>query len=530
MTRPWPTGRPAEAPSGATTRALADLARAGHRVLDEPSMRVEFEIHHGLDRPGDLAATLAGLPDTAAFADTLCSVAHGACVIVGTRVGDDRISPGERRPRLELDETAASRTVFRGSERPNLTFRHESAEPLSGIIAIETEPRKILLRNGLAVLDALRHVAETAVGAGDAPLLTLHCPAQLPPTNALHDEVTGRGEPARSSSMAIRFEMALDHPRADLRFQVADRLARYCESRGLGLWLGDTRPGYRAGNWFSVVAHDHSRARRLFPRAADRGAHTAAEGFVPVTLVGPARAGATHAILSFLAQYPEVGVLSCALTPLNELAFLHLQLAVNAASRPRLAAVTRALDGLRALTGGPEEILRALVPHLLGAEPTTEPGRELVERLVGRAGDYRTAVGPALRVDPDNVVRRLPLWVSWHARHGGGPRLPLVTLQRAIERLDLTDRDLTGAAAAGGISYAVARQLGSTAAGRAKIAVSKNLVERRFPGSPGGPARLCALLQDAWLDELRTAGHDARPGEVSVSAHESWLGRGSTVG
>lgn len=279
-----------------------------------------------------------------------------------------------------------------------------------------------------------------------------------------------------------------------------------------------------------MVAHDHSTARRLFPRAADRGAHTAAEGFVPVTLVGPARAGATHAILSFLAQYPEIGVLSCAMTPLNELAFLHLQLAVNGASRPRLAAITRALIDIQTLGGGPHEVLRALVPHLVGAEPATEPGRELVERLVGRAGDYRTAVGPALRVDADNVVRRIPIWVSWHARHGAGPRLPLVALQRAIELLDLTDTDLVGPAAAASISYAVARQLGSTAAGRAKVAVSKNLVERRFPGSPGSQTRLCAELQDAWLDELVTAGHDARPGGVSVSAHESWLGRGINLG
>ena len=36
----------------ATVRELADLARAGYRVLHEPSMLVDFEIHHLVDRAG----------------------------------------------------------------------------------------------------------------------------------------------------------------------------------------------------------------------------------------------------------------------------------------------------------------------------------------------------------------------------------------------------------------------------------------------------------------------------------------------
>ncbi len=524
MMRPWAAGRPPDRPSSdPTTRVLADLARAGHRVLDEPSMQVDFEIHHGVSRPGDLAAVLAGLPATETFADTLCSVAHGAAVVVGTRVGDARVPPGSERPPLEI-EADVEGAVFRGSERPSLMFRHESAETVSGIVAIETEPRKTLLRHGLAILDTLRHVAETAVGTGDSVLLTLNSPAQLPPTNALHDVLGGPPpQPSRSSSAAIRFEMALDLPSADLRFQVADRLARYCAERGLGLWLGDTRPGYRSGNWFSVVPHDHSQARRSFPRAADRGAHTAAEGFVPVTLVGPARSGASHAVLAHLAGYAEVGVLGCAMSPLNELAFLHLQLAINGASRPRLAAVNRALPEIATSGGGPAEVLRTLVPLLLGGEPVVTPGIESTERLVGRAGDFRTAVGPALRLVDAHAVRRVPAWVSWRVRGGTGPRVPLVALQRAVDRMDLGDPDVGGDAGAAGIEYAVTRRGGPVTAGKAKIAVSKNLVDRRFAGPPSSTARLCAQLQDAWLDELVAAGHEARPGEIAVSPHESWL-------
>ena len=41
-----------------------------------------------------------------------------------------------------------------------------------------------------------RHVAETALYAGEAPLLSLQCPAQLPPTNSFQDaDAGGRRDP-----------------------------------------------------------------------------------------------------------------------------------------------------------------------------------------------------------------------------------------------------------------------------------------------------------------------------------------------
>ena len=162
-------------------------------------------------------------------------------------------------------------------------------------------------------------------------------------------------DPARSASIAIRFRIALDRPRADVRLQIADRLARHCEERGLGFWLGDTRPGYRTGNWFLVHPHNRKVARATYRRDADqRRAGNAADGCLPVTFVGPARPGTTHAILSFLGQYPQIGVLACSMTPLDELAFLHLQLAVSGASRARLAAVNARSPGCgRAATTWP---------------------------------------------------------------------------------------------------------------------------------------------------------------------------------
>ena len=80
-----------DAPS-ATAHELADLARAGYRVLHEPSMQVEFEIHHLVDRPGGLAGIVARDPAGHGFAETLSSGANGVGLVVGTRIAD---TPGQ---------------------------------------------------------------------------------------------------------------------------------------------------------------------------------------------------------------------------------------------------------------------------------------------------------------------------------------------------------------------------------------------------------------------------------------------------
>jgi hypothetical protein len=520
----------------ATARELADLARAGYRVLHEPSMQVEFEIHHLVDRPGGLAGIVAQDQTGHGFAETLSAGANGVGLVVGTRVAD---APG-RAHRLagasvRLEDSSDEHATFRGSERPNLTFQHESAQLIDGVIAIEDEPKRMLLRHGLVVLDTLRHVAETALHAAESPLLSLQCPAQLPPTNSFREsaDVGGRRvDPARSASIAIRFRIALDRPRADVRLQIADRLARHCEDRGLGFWLGDTRPGYRTGNWFLVNPHNRKLARARYRRDADvHRAGNAADGCLPVTFVGPARPGTTHAILSFLGQYPQIGVLACSMTPLDELAFLNVQLAVSGASRSRLAAVNSDIAGLRATSDGLAEVLPRIVAALLAAGPdagpVAPPTREHTERLIGRAGDYQVVVGPALPVVPDSDVRRVPIWISWQMRNSeAGLRVPLLALHRAVDRLGLAPADAAGhRSGALSIEYLVCRRLGaSLLRGRGKMAVAKSLVEGRSRDFRDGPAQLSADLEGAWRAELHAAGHDDLVSDLSVSPREFMLG------
>jgi hypothetical protein len=513
-----------------TVRELADLARAGYRVLHEPSMLVDFEIHHLVDRPGGLAGIVEQDPAGRGFAETLSAGANGVGVVVGTRIAD---APGRTYRQaggaIRLECRGDEHATFRGSERPNLTFQHESAQIVDGVIAIEDEPRRMLLRHGLVVLDTLRHIAETALHAGDAPLLSLQCPAQLPPTNSFQDVDAGRRvDPARSASMAIRFRIALDRPRADVRLQIADRLARHCEDRGLGFWLGDTRPGYRTGNWFLVHPHNRRLARAEYRRDADlRRAGNAADGCLPVTFVGPARPGTTHAILSFLGQHPQIGVLACSMTPLDELAFLHLQLAVGGASRARLAAVNDQIEGLHASGDGLAEVLPRIVRALLPADAEVSPEREHLQRLIGRAGDYQVVAGPALPVVPDGDVRRIPIWISWQMRRSeAGLRVPLIALHRAVGRLGLAPAEAAVHRSGSlSIEYLVCRRLGvCMLRGRGKMAVAKSLVEGRSRDFRSCPAQLSADLEAAWRAELREAGHDDLVSDLSVSPREFMLG------
>ena len=407
-------GNAVDTPS-ATVRELADLARAGYRVLHEPSMLVDFEIHHVVDRPGGLAGIVARDPGRSRFR-------RDALGRRERRGRGGRHPDRGRRPAAAYRQADASvrlerrddeHATFRGSERPNLTFQHQSAQLIDGVIAIEDEPRRMLLRHGLVVLDTLRHIAETALYAGEAPLLSLQCPAQLPPTNSFQDADAGgrRVDPARSASIAIRFrDRTGPAPRGR---PAADR--------------GPDRPALR-GTRPRVLARRHAPRvpdRELVPgpsaqpdgrpgeyrRDADqRRAGNAADGCLPVTFVGPARPGTTHAILSFLGQYRQIGVLACSMTPLDELAFLHLQLAVTGASRARLAAVNAEAAGLRATGDDLAQVLprlvRALLPSGPDAPEVAPPTREHVERLVGRAGDYQARRGPGAARRPRQ--RRAP--------------------------------------------------------------------------------------------------------------------------
>lgn len=530
------------------TGRLADLARAGYVGLPRPSMRVEFEIHHVVDTPGRLAGILdgadgagdGGAPATG-FAETLSAGGNGVGVVVGTRLAEhpsDAVwSPLHLRP-------GATRQVFHGSARPNPTFQHGTADRFEAVVCLEDEPRRLTLRHGYALRALLHEVAEVSV-AEHAPLVSVQCPAQIPPHT--FRQVTGATpvravDASRSSSLAVRFSMALARPRAATRLLIADRLAAYCRARGLGLWLADTRAGYRDGDWFIVSRHDRSLARTAYdPRDLDRTPQqrrtpeeqraareaarrhgSPAEGCLPVTLVGPARQGAVHAVTAFLARFPDAGVLACSTSTLDDLAFVHLQLVVPRASRGVRTAINRALADTPLSGGGPATVLPHVLTELLGCGPPEPvPGDDLAA-----AEDYQVVVGPALPVVPDGPTVRLPAWFSWTMRahpSGAGLRTVVGTFSEALAAVGLGG----DGRAAPSVEYLVCRQVGpSRLKGKGKLAVPRTMVEQLFPASraTASTGRMCNALESAWRARLAAAPGGADVLALSVSWRESWLG------
>jgi hypothetical protein len=319
-----------------SARALADLARAGYSAMRQSNRTVNFEVHHIIDRPGYLF-DLVGGGGADEFVETLCSAANGVGLVIRTRLGAPVRTALPAQPSLSTEPVIDNwdGTVFCGTARPNLTFLYDPHHALEGFVLIEDEPRKYLFRHGLALLDALKRVSELAVGVARAPIFFLQCPAQPPTHNPLSDQggplggeqdlVARAEQPPRSSAFGLRFAIALEDESADPAFQLAGQLSEYCSARGLGLWLRDTRPGHRTGNWFLICRHDRQLARRSYPHTADDGRpNNAVEGCLPVTFVGPARTGSTRAIVSYLREALGIGILACSATILDDLAFIEV--------------------------------------------------------------------------------------------------------------------------------------------------------------------------------------------------------------
>jgi len=206
--------------SASSTRGLADLARAGYAIMQQPFTQLEFEVHHLADRPGYLHDNMpieseAVLPEqnvgTASMAvETLVSAANGVGLVIRTN-SDANVRNSHR---IRQDDSAASliideptRRVFSGSALPNPIFRLESALPYEGIISVEPSPRGIKFYHSIAVRDLVREISRIAAQVARTPLLYIQSPAQLPAQSYIGQDVRDSRVTGvrRSSSLAVRF-------------------------------------------------------------------------------------------------------------------------------------------------------------------------------------------------------------------------------------------------------------------------------------------------------------------------------------
>lgn len=531
--------------SGSSTRDLADLAKAGYEILRKPDPRVDFIVHHTADRPGYLRDTVFGRRDPAldghadldnpSVIEAMVSAANGVGLFLGTNANASMTSPiGQHRQDrfaavLIADE--ATRRVFRGSATPNPTFLFESARTYEGIVSVDPAPRSIKFYQSLAVRDLIEEISRVADKVANAPLLFLQAPAQLPAQSFIGDDVRSARitVPRRSSALAVRFGIPLREPTSKLRFDLSDILRRYCYERGFGLWLADSRVGYRSGNWFQICQPADELSRRDRRELAASVDSRAVEACLPVTFIGPARIGSTYAIVSYLRQFGNIGIISCANVTLDDLAFIHLQLSFKGLRRSALHELNLQLAEKSTWWGDPASAL-AYVHEILTGSDRESSGHVLAGDLSKRAGDYQALVGPMLGCSVPDHQRRITVWVSWQTEGAADDlSMPLRELFLAFSQVgfDPTVR-MDGGPETNipNLKYLICRDIGDgVLRGRAKLSVPEADVMTLVGGTDveSAAARLCVAIERAWKASL--AGRTVRgASELTVAWREWWLG------
>jgi hypothetical protein len=247
-----------------------------------------------------------------------------------------------------------------------------------------------------------------------------------------------------------------------------------------------------------------------------------------MTFVGPARVGSTNALLSYLEQFPELSISGCSITFLDDLAFVHLQIAFDRdPSRSWRFEVQESLGR----GGSPVEVLGRVLPPLLQANPLNNDPM-LAAEVYKRAGDYQVLAGPVLPFVQPRRKRRLAIWFSWQmARGSEGLAVPFAGLASALHKLHLgfpatNSHESDELYDSPMLEYLVCRHVGNGVfRGKGKLSIPYEVVAGRFPSTEleTSASRLCVSVEDAWKAELDRNRSAAHVREVTVAWREFWL-------
>lgn len=511
-------------------RAISDLARAGFDLARQPAAEISFLVQHEEDKPGLLLDTIGrgeSATPTQGHSPTSPGPATRAATVDGAATVDEDFSEtvtAAIHGRSYIAVTAVTSTpagamqkegTFRGRLPPNPTFLYDRAQILEGLILLGNTATRPSMRESQRVSKLIQKVSALAK-VQHAPILSLTFPAQVAPQ--ADPSLPQRDWPA-AVGPALRFSLALQRSTAAVRVRIVDEVSDWCREFGAGLAIGDPGLGARSGNWVSVLPVHTSRHGGPPPR-----------GLLPATFVGPARVGSTNAIIEYTRLWDGIGVSGCAVVSLNDLAFVHLQLATNSA-----AVNAKALDAeCKAQTEigrrrSLSDRLNSVCTHLAGG--ATRQIEKTESTLVERAGDYSGFFGPYVPVDTAEWGRQgdaeAGIWVSWLARRGPGVlRGPLLDLERALHDLGGVHGTIDY-----NIEYLVCREVSD---GRLRAVGKLSLPERTRLTLEAGvvaeseerlPAKVCRRLEDLW--RTRLAKRDIGIIELTVSWQEFWLGHWS---
>lgn len=531
----------------ASPRDLADLAHAGSIILRQPLMQATFEVHHVADRPGYLAQHVGAYPAEPAgsnsgdhhFGETLTTSANGLGLVVvirsGVGVGSRRYKSGGQ-TQCQVEDGKNSR-IFSGTARPNPSFIYESASTYEGLICVDREAVRARVWHTQALREIIHEVAKIARAEG-SPILSLQSPAQVPARGFQVSGVTPDQEELilpSAGSIAVRFAIALRRSDAATTLAISKKLAKYCARQRFEFWVADKRLGSRSGNWFQICGEPDERVRSSRPRQAADRRH--ADRYLPVTLVGPARVGSSYALMDFLSQYRDVGVAACSITALEDLAFIHMQLAFEGVPESRLLALDKSLGQHESSAMSAKLPSEALISVLQALEIDTPTNPKRIVLLVDAAGDYQCLIGPSRPVVAEDMNKKMGIWVSWQTQGADvDVRVPLGGLLGALSDVRLikqkqNDDAIAWNAESPNTEYLVCRNIGnSVIRGKGKLSVNRKTALRNYAysGLESRPTDLCVSIEEAW--RARSAREDEGGvgiRELTVAWRECWLGHWS---
>jgi hypothetical protein len=512
---------------------LDHLDRPGHRPDSTRSTTATGDIGEARGPIND-STGLATHADSArlCFGETLTSGSRGLGLVIVTRAG---VGIGSRRQYLRgpqpecdvQDYTASGGRIFRGIARPNPTFMYETAWRFEALICAEPLAPHLLARHCRVMRNVIHYVTGLAATA-HSPILSLQSPAQIPPRELMIGSRATTDEEnilTPASSLAVRFTIAIQNPSAKLVTWLASRLERYCQTHGLGLWIADTRLGSRQGNWYSICAHRPDITMQDLAGREDDSSRV--RSCMPITLVGPARVGSTHALTTFLCQYGDVGIAACSAVSLDDLLFIHLELSIPEISERVSFEIVNKDQARKSSALLPSEALARML-EMVGHG--RRAGHEHASALDDQAGDYRCLIGPARKARPDEEGRRMAIWFSWQTQ-GIEPDLaiPLRGFFEALADVGLIrkrDQNFVWNRSSPNIDYLICRDMGNLVLrGRGKLAVLRDAALGHYPDNAleARPTNLCVSIEEAWRARTIRSGTLALR-ELTVAWRECWLG------
>lgn len=394
-----------------------------------------------------------------------------------------------------------------------------------------------MLAGAVALRKFATFVSSLASERYSSPIMNLHAPTRVPPRTSHREDLDDRVvEWSRSKGVALRFSIALAERDPAIRNEFVESLAARASDLGLGVWLSDTRGGYRAGNWFWVSQHDRARARRRLPVYsgvdAPKKAQEHVRAILPVTIVGPARVGSTHAILEYMSQWSGVGLAGITVTALDDLAFIHLQLCFGgmpAADLKRLwfPFVTKSFGVDSVLPAmSPEVFLGGLGEMLrdggLGEMGVSDTQRS---RLLGLCNDYQVLAGPPVATTHDGGRGR-PIWISWLTLGAAAElRNGLQELYEVFREVELWGSD-PDSLPVPNLEYLICRQLrGLRLSGKGKLSIAREEIPSwARNATEDAHVVLCSEIEQRWRARIAAK---SLPVRVAVGDREHRVSRWS---